>query len=369
MKISQITLFTYELAFNAQTYALSGDRVLQSQQALVVRIETDCGLIGWGETSPLGRRYSEAFFESEQAALILLADILLGLDPREHGVIQHAMAEILLAGMAAKCALDMACWDIAGKAARLPIAALLGGRMTARFPVWESFGLLPPDNLAQMTRTACQKGVTHFQIKIGNDPAEDVARLSAVVAAASQGCVIVGDANGGWLLQQALQALPALEKLPIVLEQPCASLADCREIRRKSGLPMIIDEPIKDLSALMEVKNRVNPGGVSIKPSRLGGITPARQLRDAAVAMGLMVTIDDCWGGALTTAALSQLAASTPTRHLFVASFFSELASPMIASAPKRDRSGTGSAPAAPGLGIGEVTVKDLKEIYKTTRS
>ena len=151
---------------------------------------------------------------------------------------------------------------------------------------------------------------------------------------------------------EALRALPGLSTLPIFLEQPCLSLADCAQVAQRTNLPMIMDEPVTGLDALIEIRGTVGAGGVSIKPSRLGGIGPARLLRDAACALGYTVTIDDSWGGALTSAALSHLAASTPSENIMAVTFFTELASPMIADAPKRLTGGRGRAGSKPGLGV-----------------
>ena len=361
MRITAVEVFKYDLAYKHGPYAMSQGRTQTSQPSLVAKVSTDDGLAGWSETSMLGRVHLTAFFESERAALPVLAESVLGLDPRNAGVIQSVMAKTLLAGMAAKCAIDTACLDIAGKASGVPVSTLLGGKQQERVKVWESIPLLDPKAIAGHFASTVPKGVSVFQIKVGNDPYEDAERVAALVEAASPGSLIVADANGGWNLQNAIIAAREMAEQRIFLEQPCKSLSNCAEVMRRSNLPMIMDESIGSLEDLINVKIHVGAGGVNIKPSKLGGLTPARLLRDVATELGMMVTIDDTWGGALTTAALSHLAVSAKPDALLATTFFTELAVPHIANAPFRDSEGFGSAPAGAGLGV-EVDEKLLGE-------
>ncbi len=351
MKITGVDVFVYDLAYRHGAYAMSKGRSHTHQQALVVRLRTDAGIHGWGETCPMGRTHLTAFFEGERAALAILGPAVIGLDPRETGVVQAAMARALLAGMAAKSAIDIACWDIAGKAAGVPVATLLGGRQQERVAVWESLPLLAPAAIADHVAAAVADGVRVFQLKVGGDPYEDAARVAAVTAAVPPGTPVVADANGGWNLQHALIAAREMADQRIYLEQPCLSAGNCAELRRHTALPMIVDECVGTVADLVFAKERIGAGGVNVKPGRLGGLTPARLLRDMATELGMMVTIDDSWGGALTTAALSHLAISTKPDALLATTFFTELTSPMIADAPRRDRQGHGTASTEPGLG------------------
>ena len=351
MKITAVDVFEYELAYRGGHYALSRGRTQMLQTALVVRIGTDDGLIGWGETCPLGRTHLSAFVESEREALIILARSVIGLDPRDTGVLQARMAQVLLAGMSAKCAIDVACWDILGKACGLPISSLLGGRQQETFPVWDSIPLLSPAEVSAHAREAYGRGVRVFQIKVGDDPHEDAARVEALTGVVGATGAVIADANGGWNLQNALIAVREMASDRIYLEQPCRLMSNCAEVRRACRMPMILDECVGNLDELISARRQVGAGGLNLKPSRLGGLTPARLMRDAATELEMMLTVDDSWGGALTTAALSHLAISTRADTLLAATFFTELVTPLIANAP-RQADGRGTAPALPGLGV-----------------
>jgi L-alanine-DL-glutamate epimerase-like enolase superfamily enzyme len=345
-------VFAYELAYRGGDYSLSKGRSQTYQTALVVRVGTDEGLVGWGETCPLGRTHLTAFYESEREALALLAPAIIGQDPRNLGVLQDLMGRTLLAGMGAKCAIDIACWDIFGQAAGVPVASLLGGAQQATFRVWDSIPLLSPERVAAVARSSCERGVSVFQVKVGDDPYEDAARVKALTEVVGAGSVVVADANGGWSLQNALIAAREMSRYPIYLEQPCRSMSNCAEVRRHSDLPMIVDECVGSIEDLVSARIAVGAGGLNLKPSRLGGLTPARLMRDTATELGMTLTIDDSWGGALTTGALSHLAISTRPDALLAATFFTELVTPLIADMPPRRSDGLGTAPTLPGLGL-----------------
>jgi L-alanine-DL-glutamate epimerase-like enolase superfamily enzyme len=105
---------------------------------------------------------------------------------------------------------------------------------------------------------------------------------------------------------------------------------------------------ITDVRALL----RAPVEAINLKLGRVGGLTRARVLRDLAVELGMRLTIEDSWGGDLTTAAVSQLAASTPPDALLMASFMNDWTLDHVANYEPRSRAGRGSAPAGAGLGV-----------------
>jgi L-alanine-DL-glutamate epimerase-like enolase superfamily enzyme len=359
MKITSVQMYEYRVDYAHGTYVMSHGRTATGHPAFVVRLGTDAGIDGWAETCPNGATYSPSFFAGERAALQLLAEVVIGQDPRNLAHINAAMDAAMMGAPAAKSALDIACWDILGKSADLPVATLLGGVMQESIRLATSLPLEAPDTMAAYASAQRDAGVTNFQVKVGDDWKTDVARVEAVMDAVGPDTSVVVDANGGWTLQSALLAVGRLGHLPIHLEQPCRTLADCAEVRRHTSLPMIADESINTLADLALAKS-LGIGGVNIKPQRVGGLTRARLLRDAAQALGMNIEVDDTWGGSLVTAHVAQLAASTDPRNFLVAAFFSDWTVPAVSEVPVVTHGGgLAEALSGPGLGV-EVDVSTL---------
>jgi L-alanine-DL-glutamate epimerase-like enolase superfamily enzyme len=353
MRISRIDVHGYELRYAHGTYVMSGGRTITSLPSTVVRIDTDSGLTGWGETCPLGATYLPASAPGARAALTELAPALLGVDPTNLAAVHDAMDGALRGHGYAKAALDIACWDILGRAANLPVSALLGGVRAPDFPLYVAIPLGPVEEMVAHVRERRAEGIRRFQLKLGADPREDAARVRAVLEATEEGDVVIADANGGWRLQDATIAARALEGLDRVLfEQPCPTLEECLIVRQRTTLPMVLDEVITDVQALLRAYEAGAMEAVNLKLGRVGGLTHARQLRDLGETLGLRFTLEDSWGGDVTSAAVSHLAASTRPDALLMASFMNDWTLDHIAGYQPRSRNGRGAAPTAPGLGI-----------------
>jgi L-alanine-DL-glutamate epimerase-like enolase superfamily enzyme len=351
LRIARVDFFGYDLRYAHGEYVMSGGRTIASLPSTVVRVEAEGGLVGWGETCPLGPTYLESHAGGARAALAELAPALIGIDPTNLAAVGAAMDGALRGHGYAKAALDIACWDLLGRAAGLPVATLLGGVRSVDFPLYVAIPLGPVDAMVAHVREQRALGIRRFQLKLGADPREDAARVRAVLSATEEGDVVIADANGGWRLQDALIAARALEPLDRVLfEQPCPTLEECLTIRERTTLPMVLDEVITDARALIRAAGACE--AVNLKLGRVGGLTAAKLIRDLGEALGLRFTIEDSWGGDLTTAAVAHLAASTRPDALLMASFMNDWTLDHIAGHQPRSRDGRGAAPTTPGLGV-----------------
>jgi L-alanine-DL-glutamate epimerase-like enolase superfamily enzyme len=198
----------------------------------------------------------------------------------------------------------------------------------------QSSGFGEVASATEKARTELKKSMTAMQLKVGDDPLNDARRVRAIHAALPEGVKIWADANASWNLDQALTFARALgQDITIPLEQPCRSLSDCAEVGRRTELPIILDECVFTMADLVAA-HAAGITGVNIKLSRVGGITKARILRDAAVALEMMVNVDDTWGCALTTAQNIPLAASTRPDRLRAVDLFAEWTNPLITEIP-----------------------------------
>lgn len=241
--IARVEVYEYELTYVHGRYVMSGNRVIEALRSIVVRLVTPDGLDGFGEVCPLGPAYLPAHPGGAQAALRELAPALLGLDASNLSSVRAALDRALMGHDYAKSAVDVACWDLLGKAAGLPVCQLLGGRLQETFPLYFAVPLGSVEEMAAYVTARRAEGIHRFQLKLGADPLEDAARARRVVEEAGPEDLVVADANGGWRLQDAVVAARALDGLPrLFFEQPCPTLEECLIVRQRTTLPMVLDE-------------------------------------------------------------------------------------------------------------------------------
>jgi L-alanine-DL-glutamate epimerase-like enolase superfamily enzyme len=353
MKIVGVDVFGYDLHYRHGSYVMSGGRSIDALPSTVVRVRTDEGIEGFGETCPLGPAYLPAFGEGARAALRVLAPALVGLDPTNLALVNEAMDRALRGHGYAKSALDVACWDVLGKATGQPVAMLLGGLRQESYPLYVAVPLGPAEAMVDHVRAEIGEGIHHFQLKLGADPRADAARVAAVVEATGDDETVIADANGGYRVQDAVVAARLLEGMPRTFyEQPCATLEECLYVRRLTSLPMILDESITDVPSLLRAWSAQGMEAINLKVSKVGGLTRARLVRDLAEELGLRLTIEDTWGGDLVTAAVAHLAGSTDPGALFTVSFMNDWTNEHVAGYRPRSEHGIGRTPAGPGLGV-----------------
>jgi L-alanine-DL-glutamate epimerase-like enolase superfamily enzyme len=332
-------------------YVMSKGRAATTQPGTVIRLRTADGVEGWGEITPLGGTYLPVSAAGVRSDLAELAPHLLGVDGRSPSAVRRAVDAVLLGGDYAKSAIDIACWDILGRTLGVPIAGLLGGVLQDSFPLYEAVPLGAPEAMADFISRRRRDGIQRFQLKVGGEPRADVERTRASVAAAGDGAVVVADANGGWSVLDARIAMRRLEDLPVLIEQPCRTLEDCAAVSASGSLPMSLDESIIGPADVFRAK-QIGAAAINIKISRVGGLGRAARMRDLMQDLGIMVSIEDSWGGDIITAAVSHIAASTRPESLLMTSFFNDWTDGHVAGHRPRSSTGRGSAPTGPGLGI-----------------
>jgi len=352
MKIKRIAAFQVDLPLHEGSYKWSGGKSVEVFDATVVRIETDAGIVGHGEVCPLGPFYLPAYAKGARAGIAELAPHLLNEDPTQLGRLNRAMDAALLGHPYVKSAIDMACWDILGQVAGLPVCELLGGRYGRDFVLYRAISQESPDEMAAKVAGYRAEGYRRFQLKVGSDVETDVARIRAVGEVLDGGDILVADANTGWLPHEAARVVRSVQDVDVYIEQPCATYEECLSIRRRTDHPFVLDENIDGIPILLRGHADQAMDVVNIKISKFGGLTKARQARDLCIELGIAMTIEDSWGGDIITAAIAHLAHSTPPQFLFTATDFNSYVTVSTAAgAPRRER-GRLRASEAPGLGV-----------------
>ena len=310
MRISQIHIYQYDLPVKNGPYTMSyGD--IYSLDTTLIKITTDTGVIGWGETCPLGPVYAPAHASGARAALKTMAPGLIGTETFPVNV--HCKMNLLLNGHAyAKAAVDIAVYDALGKSLGLRVSDLLGGTLAEHLPSYYAIGIETPENAARIAKEKCAEGYTRLQLKVASHPPElDIEVIKKVwEVIANKGVRFAIDANRGWKTRDAIQVSQACRDIPLIIEQPCDTIEELRQLRSLLHHPLYMDESSCDVNTIISTAASGLVDGFGLKLSRLGGLLPMTTVRDICAARNLPHTSDDTWGGDIRSAASAHLAAT-----------------------------------------------------------
>lgn len=327
---------------------------------VVVRIETDDGVTGVGETQP-----DIAFFGQtvEQVRLHIddyIGPRLVGADPLRRTHLLHLVD--YPSNSCALAAVDMALHDLAGKALGASLGTLLGGVQRDRIAVAVEIAGAAPEEMAAACSELQARGVGAFKAKIGGHPEADAERLSAMRAAIGPGAVLRADANQGYTVKQAVRLCRLAERDQVgleLLEQPVAGgdLQGLAAVRRAVDVPIEADESCFTVQDALDVIRHEAADVLNVKLGKAGGIANGTRIATLAEAAGLGVVLGTSFGLGLEVAAKLQLAACT--LGLAGAVEVTELAYHGNLLAPPDDAGlalpadgGTLAVPGGPGLGV-----------------
>jgi L-alanine-DL-glutamate epimerase-like enolase superfamily enzyme len=353
MKITRISVFQADLPLE-HPYWLAGGRLkFEVLDATLVKVETDAGVTGWGEGTPWGHRYVPAHGPGIRAGIETMAPFLQGLDPRRVLDVERAMDLSLPGHLYAKSPIDMACWDIAGQVAGVPIADLMGGGSRTPRPIASSVGAKTVDETREVITRYRARGYVAHSVKIGGDVARDIERIRDVESLRRPGEIVLYDVNRGWTRQQALRVMTATQDLQIMVEQPCETLDDIAAIHGKHACPVSVDESL----VTFQDATRIARDGIAevfgIKLNRVGGLTKAARLRDVALAHGIDMFVMATGGSVLADTEALHLAATIPDDNCHAVWACQDMVTVDIAPGQgARNVNGHLHLPEAPGLGV-----------------
>ncbi|MEM1429347.1 MAG: enolase C-terminal domain-like protein [Pseudomonadota bacterium] len=352
LAITALRIWQVSLTSHTPYYMAEG-KTCDTVETVVIAVDTDAGLTGWGEVCPIPH-YLPAYARGVAPALQELAPVLIGADPVGPEALMARVAATLPGHVYAHSALDIALWDLTGQVAGLPLHALLGGRRQRDLPLYHSITSVAPDEMARIARDAQARGIAQFQAKLGasGDWQTDVERLAKVREAVGPGPLVYGDWNCGATSLDATRVGRAAAAYDVMLEQPCATLEDCARVRAATGLPMKLDELAHDTATLLMAHRLGIMDVVALKLSKFGGLSATRRARDLCLHLGAKMCVEDTWGSDIATAALLHLGAATaPSRLQNVCDLSGYVAPRLAPDAPAR-KAGRIAPPDGPGLGI-----------------
>lgn len=334
-------------------YYMAGGKTCLSIPSIIIRIDTEDGISGWGEVCPIPH-YLAAYADGVLPAIQEMAPILIGGNAVGPEALMKRLDRHLIGHTYAKSAIDIALWDITAKAANMPLYNLLGGFHTEKLPLYKSLTCTDPDTMAAMAAEALKEGYQQFQVKLGaeNNWRTDVERLEAVRGVVDDGCLVFGDWNCGASQLDALRAARAVSHLDIMIEQPCTTLESCNVVRQGSGLPMKLDEGVYDIHSLLRGHNAGCMDAAALKLSKFGGLSATRRARDLCVELGTKMVLEDTWGSDITTAAFMHLATATDSNSILNVCNLADYVGPRIAEGTYSIDNGFATVNSLPGLGV-----------------
>ncbi len=353
MKIAEIHIFQVDLPVKDGPYTMSGTS-LDAVDTTLIKLVTDSGQIGWGETCPLGSTYAPAHSKGARAALDQMAPGLIGTDAAVRPA-QYRMDQLLAGHNYAKAAIDIAVHDALARALNIPVTTLLGGAVRTRLPAYYAIGLKTPEMATSIAKAKIAEGFRRLQLKVGRqDPKEDIAVITRVSEVAGPaGVQLVVDANRGWRVAEAIKISQACRDIPMVIEQPCDTLSEIRQLRPHLCHLLYLDEAVTDLDTALLIMAEGLADGFGLKLTRMGGLSAMTTMRDMLAARNLPHTCDDSWGSDIIAAACVHMAATVlPAQLDGVWTAGSYINSPIETEGAVTINNGFIDLPAGPGLGV-----------------
>ncbi len=359
MKIQTIEAIPVRIPLRPERRMISALGRHEVSEFVLVRVRTVEGIEGVGEATVTPRWSGETVWGARAIIDHVFGPALIGLDPLDHDEVDRRLDALAVDNWFAKSAIEMACWDIAGRAAGRPVHDLLGGPCRSlsvrnRF----SLGAYAPEVAAERARERVVAGFDTIKVKVGTGPAEDVRRVRAVRGAIGPDIALTVDANGGWDEPAALSCLEQLADCRLTLvEQPLPrkDYSGLRRVREITGQKILADESCFDEAEARELIDRGCCDALSLYPGKQGGIAKARRIAELAARNGIPCTIGSNLEWDVASAAMMHLIVSTP--NMQVDRYPGDCLGPSyhefsIVRDPLKIEGPMTTLPEAPGLGV-----------------
>jgi L-Ala-D/L-Glu epimerase len=289
MKIAEIEIYAIHLPLY-EPFVISY-ATYDYMPSIIVKITTDTGIVGYGESVADEHVTGESWEGTFAILKNTLAPKLIGENPMSMERIHELMDSEIYGAPTAKAAIDIACYDAAGKALGVPVYNLLGGRYHEDFPITHVLSIATPEAMAKEAEEKVAEGYRSMKMKVGTNVADDVLRIQAVRERVGEQIAIRVDVNQGWVNSaNTLQGIQKLQDCSLDwLEQPVRAddIDGMVEVKSKSSTPMMIDEGLRGVRDMREIIAKRAADKVNIKLMKCGGIYPATKLAHMAEMAGI----------------------------------------------------------------------------------
>jgi L-Ala-D/L-Glu epimerase len=325
---------------------------------LIVKVQTDNGLTGYGEGTIAPAWSGETQTGAQHIIDKMLAPLLRGQDPLRISHLTDLIDRTLIGNLFVKAAVEMALLDITARSFDVPVHVFLGGaRRSSEIALKFSIGAFAPQEAARVAHHAMGLGLKAVKVKVGLDVTEDIARVEAVRSTVGDKIRVAVDGNGGWTESDARRAIPHLERLNInAIEQPLrrGDFRECARLRQRTSIPIMLDESIFTRQDALEAIREDACDLISIYPGKNGGILRSLEIAQMAAAAGIECVIGSNLEMDLGSAAMLHLAVAMPglaqsVDHDIIGPLYYEK---HFTSTPIRFRNGCAVLPDGPGFGV-----------------
>jgi muconate cycloisomerase len=339
----------------------------------LVRMTDDAGHVGWGEAPALkdwGGEYGRYFGESTATVQLVIERYLgpaaVGVPVGNLGLLHQRMDAAVKGYPYAKAAVDIAAYDLAGRARGIPVHDLLGGAVRDTIPVAHSIGLMAIEDGEREAGKVASEGIRTVKIKVGVEPARDVEMVRRIRAAVGPDVSLCVDANEGYKTPgEAIKTIRRMEAFDLIYaEQPVAGIARMAEVARAIDTPVMADESAWNSHDVIDIIERRAAQIVSIYTTKPGGLYRAMEVAAVARAAGIVCNVNGSAELGIGNLANLALAAAAPAVTLACVVPISTPASAQrgqiagiyykddLIAVPMEYRDGAVRIPTGPGLGI-----------------
>jgi L-alanine-DL-glutamate epimerase-like enolase superfamily enzyme len=315
MKITRIETIPVKVPVRAESQIIGGLGNHLESPFVILRVHTDDDIVGLGEVSCTPVWSGEDSVTAVQIIRTYLEPVVVGQDPLDIELLRYRMSRAVFGHPFTKSGVEIALWDILGKAAGLPLYKLFGGAVRENIPIKMSISGVEPDKAKKLADIFLKRGVKALKVKVGIEPESDIARVKAVREHVGPALRLGIDANGGWSPRIAIQCIRRMYEQSNIYfaEQPVAPL-DLQwmvDVRRASPVPVMADESCFNLQDAMAIVRAQAADLLSIYVGKGGGLGTARKMAAVAEAAGLTCVVGSNLELGIASAAMAHLAISS----------------------------------------------------------
>lgn len=311
MRITHVETYPVRIPLVPERRMVSALGKHEVSDYLLVRLFTDTGIEGAGEATVMPRWSGETVWSAQTLVDEILAPLVIGCDPHDVAEIDRRMDAACAHNWFTKSAIEMACWDIQGRAAGKPVYELLGGPKRAlSFRCRFSLGAYDPERAARIAADRVAAGFRTIKVKVGTEAATDIARVRAVREAIGPDIDLMVDANCGWEADTAIRCLRELADCRLVLvEQPTpdGDFASLARVRRETGHKILADDICFDLANAQELIRNECCDAISVYPGKNAGLRKSLSIVELAARHGIACSIGSNLEWDVATAAMGHL--------------------------------------------------------------